>query len=86
MSDTPRTDEQAQLDAAKYCGHSRDYVSLVKFTRELERENNELRELVRLLTIEEVSDSGHALCPTEITSCLEKIHTILQKHKPTQTL
>jgi len=55
------------------------------FADELERENNELRELVRLLTIEEISDSGRTFCPTQITSCrcmdLEKIHTILQKYK-----
>ena len=44
MSDTPRTDEQAQSDAAKYAGHSRDYVSLLNFARELERELNELVE------------------------------------------
>ena len=43
MSDTPRTDEQSQSDAAKYDGHSQDYVSLVTFTRELERELNELK-------------------------------------------
>ena len=43
MSDTPRTDEQAQQDAAEYHGHSRDYVSLITFARQLERENNELR-------------------------------------------
>jgi hypothetical protein len=43
MSDTPKTDEQSQLDAAKYQGHSQDYVSLLNFTRELERELNELK-------------------------------------------
>lgn len=43
MSNTPRTDEQSQLDAAKYQGHSQDYVSLLNFTRELERELNELK-------------------------------------------
>lgn len=40
---TPRTDEQSQLDAAKYHGHSSDYVSLLKFTRELECELNETK-------------------------------------------
>jgi hypothetical protein len=55
------------------------------FAKELERENNELRELVRLITIEEISDSGRTFCPTQITSCrcmdLEKIHNILEKYK-----
>ena len=60
-------------------------VTDAEVSRKLERENNELLELVRLLTIEEVSDSGRTFCPTQITSCrcidLEKIHTILQKYK-----
>ena len=43
MSDTPKTDEQLQSDAAKYDGHSQDYVSLLNFARELERELNEIK-------------------------------------------
>jgi len=57
----------------------------IKTHAQLSEENNELLELVRLLTIEEISDSGRTFCPTQITSCrcmdLEKIHTILQKYK-----
>ncbi len=45
MSETPRTDEQALIDSVKYNGYSRDYASLLIFTRELERELNELKEL-----------------------------------------
>jgi len=49
-------------------------------------ELEELRELVRLITIEEISDSGHTFCPTNISSCrcidLEKIGQILEKYKP----
>jgi hypothetical protein len=41
---TPRTDAQSQLDANRYHGHSRDYVSLKIFTEQLERE---LAELIR---------------------------------------
>lgn len=44
ITDTPRTDEQAQADAAKYAGHSRDYAGILNFARELERELNELVE------------------------------------------
>jgi hypothetical protein len=62
-----------------------DNQNLSKMLMNAERENNELRELVRLITIEEVSDSGRTFCPTQITSCrcmdLEKIHNILQKYK-----
>lgn len=43
MSDTPRTDEQALIDSASYDGYSEDYASLLNFTRELERELNELK-------------------------------------------
>ena len=54
--------------------------------RELERENNELRELVRLLTIQEMSDSVRLFYPTSISSCrcmdLEKIGQICEKYKP----
>ena len=42
MSDTPRTDKRAQLDAADYNGHGKDYVSLLNFTRNLEREADKL--------------------------------------------
>jgi hypothetical protein len=44
MSDTPRTDEQALIDSVSYDGYSEDYASLLNFTRELERELNELKE------------------------------------------
>ena len=52
MNDTPRTDEQAQSDAAKYAGHSRDYVSLLNFARELERELNELKAIHKTAILE----------------------------------
>jgi len=45
MSETPRTDEQALIDSVSYDGYSEDYASLLNFTRELERELNELNEL-----------------------------------------
>ena len=41
LSETPRTDAQMQLDAKRYHGHSKDYVSLSLFTKQLERELNE---------------------------------------------
>ena len=44
LSETPRTDAQSQLDAKRYHGHSRDYVSLKIFTEQLERELNELKQ------------------------------------------
>ena len=79
MSDTPRTDAEA------YPGEWEAEAVDAEVSRKLERENNELLELVKLLTIEEISDSGRTFCPTKITSCrcidLEKIHTILQKYK-----
>ena len=43
MSKTPRTDEQALIDAVSYDGHSQDYVSLLNYARELERELNGLQ-------------------------------------------
>ena len=43
LSETPRTDAQMQLDAKRYHGHSEDYVSLSLFTKQLERELNELK-------------------------------------------
>jgi hypothetical protein len=52
MNNTPRTDAQAQLDAAKYQGHSQDYVSLLNFARELERELNELKERHKTVILE----------------------------------
>jgi hypothetical protein len=39
---TPRTDAQSQLDAKRYHGHSRDYVSLKIFTKQLELELAEI--------------------------------------------
>lgn len=51
-------------------------------TQELE----DLRELVRLLTIQEMSDSGRVFYPTSITSCrcmdLERIGQITEKYRP----
>ena len=44
LSETPRTDAQSQLDAKRYHGHSRDYVSLKIFTAQLERELNKARQ------------------------------------------
>lgn len=84
MSDTPRTDEATKEYYDEMYDHDFMYVE-TGFSKGLERENNELRELVRLITIEEISDSGRTFCPTEITSCrcmdLEKIHNILEKYK-----
>ncbi len=78
MSDTPRTDAEVligRLPTGVPAG----------FARKLERENNELRELVRLLTLEEESDSGRRFHPTTISSCrcmdLDKIEKILEKYK-----
>lgn len=52
MSNTPRTDAQSQLDAAKYQGHSQDYTSLLNFTREIEHELNELKERHKTVILE----------------------------------
>ena len=77
---TPRTDEQAFL------GKFGESVVESDFARILERENTELRELVRLLTIQEMSDSGRLFYPTIIKSCrcmdLEKIGQITEKYRP----
>ena len=80
---TPRTDEQ------EFRGISGDWEELVvesDFSRILERENNELRELVRLLTIQEMSDSGCIFYPTSVSSCrcldLERIGQITEKYRP----
>ena len=43
MTDTPRTDERSLIDAVAYGGYSKDYASLLNFTRDLERELNELK-------------------------------------------
>lgn len=51
----------------------------------MEQAEKDLRELVKLLTIEEISDSGMRFYPTKIQSCrcmdLEKISMILDKYK-----
>ena len=52
MSDTPRTDEQALIDSVSYDGYSEDYASLLNFTRELERELNELKAIHKTAIIE----------------------------------
>lgn len=50
-------------------------------------ELEELRELVNLITIQEMSDSGRIFYPTSIDSCrcmdLEKIGQILEKYRST---
>jgi hypothetical protein len=78
---TPRTDDLAFLDK---WGES---VVDSDFARILERENNELRELVRLITIQEMSDSGRIFYPTNVGSCrcmdLERIGQITEKYRPT---
>lgn len=55
---------------------------MIEDTQELE----DLRELVRLLTIQEMSDSGRIFYPTNITSCrcmdMEKIGQITEKYRP----
>lgn len=82
MSDTPRTDVMVTGNSEPTID---EYEDLATFTRKLERENNELRELVRLLTLEEESDSGRRFHPTTISSCrcmdLDKIGKILEKYK-----
>lgn len=51
----------------------------------LQDENNELRELVNLITKQEMSDSGNLFYPTSISSCrcmdLEKIGQITEKYR-----
>ena len=46
----------------------------------------ELRELVRLLTVQEISDSGRIFYPTSVSSCrgraLERIGQITEKYRP----
>ena len=80
IDNTPRTDEASR-------GVGDGEVVSVFFSEELERENNELRELVRLLTIQEMSDSGRLFYPTSISSCrcmdLEKIGEITEKYRKT---
>jgi hypothetical protein len=64
MSDkTPRSDEQS------FPGEWQDSVVDTDFARELERENNELRELVNFFTIEEKFASGRTFNPNAIDSC-----------------
>ena len=51
-------------------------------------ELDELRELVKLLTIQEESDNGYLFYPTNIESCRcmdsERIGQILEKYRPTK--
>lgn len=52
LSETPRTDAQSQLDAKRYHGHSRDYVSLKVFTAQLERELADLKAIHKTAIID----------------------------------
>lgn len=83
MSDTPRTD--AAINELMRCADGA--MDLQRFTRELERENNELRELVNLITIQEESDSGRIFYPNQISSCrcldAERIGEITEKYRKT---
>lgn len=51
----------------------------------LQKENDELKELVHLLTIEEESTSGRKFYPNKITSCrtldAKRICEIIEKYK-----
>jgi len=57
------------------------------FADELERENNELRELVDLITKQEMSDSGRIFYPNKITSCRcldqKRMGEITEKYRST---
>ena len=63
MINTPKTDEKA------YPGEWESEVVDAELSRELERENKELRELVDLITKQEESDSGRIFYPNQISSC-----------------
>ena len=67
-----------------------EYGEYVKFDDacELRLENMDLYELVKLLTIQELSDNGSYFYPTSISSCrcmdLERIGQITEKYRPTK--
>ena len=60
---------------------------LCEWVDKLQDEVKDFRELVRLLTIQEMSDNGHRFYPTNVSSCrcldLERIGQITEKHRPT---
>jgi hypothetical protein len=66
-----------------------DWVREVHYWRDrvkiLQEENQELRELVRLLTIKEMSTSGKEFYPNKIQSCRaldgKRICEIIEKYK-----
>jgi hypothetical protein len=64
----------------------RHVFDLCEWVDKLQDEAKDFRELVRLLTIQEMSDSGRLFYPTNITSCrcmdMEKIGQITEKHRP----
>lgn len=80
MSNTPRTDEWELPDE-----YEETYAVDSDFVRILERENNELRELVDLITIQEESDNGLLFYPNQITSCrvmdAKRIGEITEKYR-----
>ncbi len=82
---TPRTGEHEWYSGDNFL-HTLWVVSS-DFARELERENNELRELVNLITIQEESDSGRIFYPNGITSCRamdgERMGQITEKYRKT---
>jgi hypothetical protein len=88
MSDTPRTDE-ARAEYQKSIWTNKVNTTLetvsIYFAKELERENNELRELVDLITTQEESDSGRIFYPNQITSCrvldAKRIGEITEKYR-----
>ena len=59
---------------------------LCEWVDKLQDEVKDFRELVRLLTIQEMTDDGRLFYPTNITSCRcmdsEKIGQITEKHRP----
>jgi hypothetical protein len=90
MSDTPRTDK-ARAESQKSIWTNKDTTTLetvsIYFAKELERENNELRELVNLITKQEESDSGRIFYPNQISSCrcldAKRIGEITEKYRKT---
>ena len=82
MSDTPRTDAEKFYDDREM-----EDVVYADFAQTLERENNELRELVNLITVQEESDSGRIFYPNQISSCpcldAERIGEITEKYRKT---
>jgi hypothetical protein len=60
---------------------------LCEWVDKLQDENKDFRELVRLLTIQEMSDSGRIFYPNGFTSCRamdgERMGQITEKYRPT---